>query len=123
MVSATISCEETTHGRPPALTLMPTMSSGLKKRRHASIVFASPVIARIPRSIISRTTSPLIVNPTSLRHFADLTEKTLPGYGPGIPGVAPCVARDLHGVTILYFGTSLDSLAWIVDASGLAARS
>src|SRR5215467_6707724 len=107
MVSATISCDETTQGRPPALTLMPTTSSGVKKRRHDEMVFDSPTSARIPRSIISRTASPSIFSPSSLRHFADLTETTLPGYGPGIPGAAD----GLCGVTILYLGTSLDSSA------------
>ena len=87
-VSATMAGFETTWGTPPAFTLMPTTSPGSKKRRHAPRVVASPVSARIPRSIISRTTSASTTTPASSRQRGDRRDTTRPGQGPGMPGTA-----------------------------------
>ena len=94
-VSATMAGFETTWGTPPAFTLMPTTSRGSKKRRHAPRVVASPVSARIPRSIISRTTSASTTTPASSRQRGERSDTTRPGQGPGMPGTAAgSVAAD-----------------------------
>src|SRR5262245_61237590 len=85
-VSATISYADTQCGYPPQFTLMPTLSVGSKKRRHASVVVAAPVNARMPRAIISRTiaSSAAPVDVSTL--LSDFTDTTCPGNGPGMPG-------------------------------------
>ena len=66
---------------------MPTWSDGWKKRRQASGVVRAPVSVRMPRAIISRTTSSFAVPVAVSTHFSDLTDTTRPGYGPGMPGI------------------------------------
>jgi hypothetical protein len=86
--SPTISYAEMQCGYPPQFTLMPTRSAGSKKRRHASGVVAAPVSVRMPRAIISRTASSFAAPVEISTDFADVTDTTRPGYGPGMPGDA-----------------------------------
>src|SRR5438552_12294316 len=86
--SATISYADTQCGYPPQLTLMPTTSDGSKKRRQASAVVLAPVSVRMPRAIMSRTTSSFAAPVDVSTHRSDRIDTTRPGYGPGIPGVA-----------------------------------
>ena len=67
---------------------MPTTSEGSKKRRQASGVVAAPVRARMPRAIISRTTSSFASPVDVSTLLSDFTAITRPGYGPGMPGTA-----------------------------------
>ena len=123
-ISATTAGDETTWGTPPAFTLMPTTSSGTKKRRHAASGAVSPVSARMPRSIISRTTSSTIAPCGSIEPAA-VTDTTRPGNGPGMPGRA----AGAYGVTTRYGGAgssgaspaSPAALPRAVAASGAAA--
>jgi hypothetical protein len=70
------------------LTLIATVSDGSKNFRHASPTVGAPVRVRIPRAIISRTTSSFAAPVVTSTHFSDATDTTRPGYGPGMPGVA-----------------------------------
>jgi len=58
---------------------MPTRSAGSKNRRHASGSVVAPVSVRMPRAIISRTTSPLAAPVAVSTLFADVTDTTRPG--------------------------------------------
>ena len=65
-----------------------TTSEGVMKRAQASRTSASPVNARMPRVIISRTTAGSGFSVASSMHFSACTEAACPGYGPGMPGRA-----------------------------------
>src|SRR5262245_27676126 len=67
---------------------MPTTSLAVKNFCHASRVVPAPVSVRMPRAIISRTTSSLAWPFEESTHLSDFTVTTRPGYGPGIPGIA-----------------------------------
>src|SRR5262249_58429576 len=73
---------------PPQFTLMPTRSAGSKNRRHAPVVESAPVSARMPRAIMSRTTSAFAAPVEVSTEPADVTDTTRPGYGPGMPADA-----------------------------------
>jgi hypothetical protein len=68
------------------LTLIATTSLGSMKRRHAASVSFSPVSARMPRSIISRTSSGSTGASAVVGRRDERVRTTLPGYGPGMPG-------------------------------------
>ena len=57
-------------------------------------VVAAPVSVRMPRAIISRTTSAFAAPVAASTDLAEVTATTRPGYGPGIPGVAAGLYAD-----------------------------
>ena len=61
-----------------------------------------PVSARIPRAIISRTIEASAALVAGSTHRSEVTDTTLPGNGPGIPGVA----AGACGVTTRTGGTA-----------------
>ena len=75
-------------GAPEQLTLIPMTSAGVMKRAQASRTSASPVNARMPCAIISRTMAGSGFSVVVSIHFSACTEATFPGYGPGMPGCA-----------------------------------
>src|SRR6266508_4379513 len=92
--AATTGCEQIP-GAPEQFTLIPTISVGEKNLRHASRAAVSPVSAAIPRRTISATVEVSTFSVCGSIDFSALTETTVPGYLPGIPGVA----EDLKGLT------------------------
>ena len=75
-------------GAPEQFTLMPTTSAGVKKRAQLSRASVSPVSARMPCAIISRTVGTSTFSDAASIDFSACTCATLPGYGPGMPGCA-----------------------------------
>ena len=78
-ISATTTGDDMIPGAPEQLTLIPTISAGVMKRAHASRTSASPVKARMPCAIISRTTAGSGFSLAGSMQLPACTEATCPG--------------------------------------------